>query len=271
MAEQAHSPAQQPHHQAQLALLNNSPEQHRDSQEVEIDLVALLYRILASWKLIAVIVVVCMVGALFYSTSYVTPLYRATSHIYVIGRDSAINLSDLQLGNNMMDDYIKAFDMWEVHDEVIKALDLKYTYSGIRSNLTVGASSGTHILDITFSSPDPQEAATVANEYANVVSNYISDTMRMDKPSVMSTALVPTNPYNISRTRSVAIGLVLGLVIGAGIVTVRFLMDDKIKTAEDVRRYTGLVNLAVIPKEENLMSSRGSVGVDMNKKNKGRK
>ena len=27
------------------------------------------------------------------------------------------------------------------------------------------------------------------------------------------------------------------------------LLDDKIKTAEDIRRYTGLVNLAIVPKE----------------------
>lgn len=268
MAEQAHSPAQ-PHHQAQLALLNNLPEQDKHSQEMEIDLVALLYRVLASWKLIAIIVVICMAAALFYATSYVTPMYRATSHIYVIGRDTAINLSDLQLGNNMMNDYIKVFDMWEVHDEVIKNLDLKYTYSQARSHLSVSNSSGTHILDIAFTSPDPEEAATVSNEYANVVSKYISETMRMDKPSVMSTALTPTNPYNISRTRSVAIGLLIGLLIGVGIVAVRFMLDDKIKTAEDVRRYTGLVNLAIIPKEEGLVSNHSSASV--NKKSKGRK
>lgn len=267
MAEQAHSPAQ-PHHQAQLALLNNLPEQEKHGQEMEIDLVALLYRVLASWKLIAIIVVICMAAALFYSTSYVTPMYRATSHIYVIGREG-INLSELQLSNNMMNDYIKVFDMWEVHDEVIKNLDLDYTYTQARSHLSVANSSGTHILDITFSSPDRQEAATVANEYANVVSNYISDTMRMDKPSVMSTALTPNNPYNISRTRSVAIGMLLGLLIGVGIVLVRFMLDDKIKTAEDVRRYTGLVNLAIIPKEEGLASSHSSASAS--KKNKGRK
>lgn len=269
MAEQAHSPVQ-PHRQAQLAQLNNLPEQHFDAQGTEIDLVALLYRMLASWKMIAIIVVVCIVAAVFYSTSYVTPMYRATSTIYVIGRDSGINLSDLQLGSNMMNDYMKVFDMWEVHDEVIKSLDLNYTYSQARSHLSVANSTGTHILDITFSSPDPQEAATVANEYANVVSSYISDTMRMDKPSVMSTALTPTNPYNISRTRSAAIGMIIGLLIGAGIVTVRFMLDDKIRTAEDVRRYTGLVNLAVIPKEEGLIGTHNSADLSK-KKSKGRK
>ena len=227
-------------------------------QEMQIDLVELLYRLLASWKMIACIVLVCMIVAAFYATSYVTPLYKATSTIYVIGRDSGINLSDLQLGNNMMNDYMKVFDMWEVHDEVIKNLKLRYSYTAIRRNLSVSNSTGTHILEITFSSPDPQEAAAVANEYANVVSNYISDTMRMDKPSVMSVALVPTNPYNISLTRSVAMGFLLGLLISCAIVALRYILDDKIKTAEDVRKYAGLVNLAIVPMEESLKKSHGS-------------
>ena len=32
-------------------------------------------------------------------------------------------------------------------------------------------------------------------------------------------------------------------------MTVRMLMDDKYKTAEDIRRYTGLATLAVVPVE----------------------
>ncbi|MBR1585181.1 MAG: hypothetical protein IJ662_06555 [Clostridia bacterium] len=253
--------------QAQLAHAVPAGAQMAGDQETQIDLLELLYRILASWKMIACIVIVCMIAAAFYSTSYVTPLYQATSSIYVIGRDSAINLSDLQLGSNMMSDYLKVFEMWEVHDEVIKNLKLDYSYAEIEKHISVSNSTGTHILDITFSSPDPQEASAAANEYANVVSNYIADTMRMDKPSVMSVALTPTNPYNISRTRSIALGFVLGLVIGCGIVVIRFIMDDKVKTVEDVRKYTGLVNLAIVPVEESVKATAHS----NNNKKKGRK
>ena len=259
MTEQAPRSVQRPLQEKQNRP-NQANEQHIGKQETEIDLMELLFRILANWKMIACIVIVCMIAAAFYATSYVTPLYRATSSIYVIGRDSGINLSDLQLGNNMMNDYMKVFDIWEVHDEVIKNLGLRFSYSGIRSNLSVSNPNGTHILNITFSSPDPKVAAQVANEYANVVSNYIADTMRMDKPSVMSVALEPTNPYNISLTRSVAIGLMIGLVIGAAIVTVQYLLDDKIRTTEDVRKYTGLVNLAIVPVEEGILPTQAHSG-----------
>ena len=112
-------------------------------------------------------------------------------------------------------------------------------------------STGTRMLDITFTSPSPAEASTVANEYAKVVSNFIHDTMAVEKPSIMSVALEPVNPVSPSRTRNIMLGFILGGLLGAGIVVLLFLMDDKIKTTEDIRQYAGLVTLAVVPIEDN--------------------
>ena len=177
-------------------------------------------------------------------------MYQATSTIYVLcRRDSAINMSDLQIGTALTSDYIKVFKMWEVHEEVISNLNLPYSYAQMRSMLSVANESGTRMLDITVTSPSPTEAAAIANEYAKVASQYIADTMATDKPNIMSVALVPANPVSPNKTRNIMLGFMLGLVLGAGIVTLRMLADDTYKTAEDIRKYTGLATLAVIPIE----------------------
>jgi capsular polysaccharide biosynthesis protein len=173
------------------------------------------------------------------------------------------------LGTALTSDYIKVFDMWEVHEEVISNLNLNYSYSKIRSMLSVTNSSGTRMLDISFTSPSPAEAAAVANEYAKVASKYIQDTMATDKPNIMSVALEPTNPVSPSRVRNIALGFILGALLAAGIVVFRFLMDDKIKTTEDIRQYAGLVTLAVVPIDEN--SEAEIVGKTKKKKNQRRK
>lgn len=239
------------------ALIRTQEEQNlrrnqsKNGGEVEIDLVELFFRMLASWKLI---VAFCLLGALgaFGVTRYLmTPMYRATSTIYVLSRkDSAINVSDLQIGTALTQDYIKVFNMWEVHEEVIANLDLPYSYAYMRSHLSITNTSNTRMLDIAFTSPDPQEAADVANEYAKVSSAFIAETMSTDKPNIVSVALTPTNRVSPSLTKNVAIGFMLGAVLSAGIVFIRMMTDDKIKTAEDIRRYTGLVNLAIVPKED---------------------
>lgn len=216
-----------------------------------IDLVDLMYRLLGSWKLIVGLGLVFALAFGIYTNFFVTPQYEATSTIYVLSRsDSAINMADLQIGSALTSDYIKVFKMWEVHAEVISNLNLPYSYNEMRGMLSVTNESGTRMLDITFTSSSAEEAAQVANEYAKVASQYIADTMSTEEPNIMSVALVPTNPVRPNKTKNIILGFILGVVLAAGVVTVRMLIDDKYKTAEDIRRYTGLVTLAVVPLED---------------------
>ena len=216
-----------------------------------IDLVELFFRLLTAWRLIAAF---CLLGVLlaFGITRFLmTPQYKATSTIYVLSRkDSAINMSDLQIGTALTQDYIKVFSMWEVHEEVISNLNLPYSYAYMKKHLSVTNTNNTRMLDIGFTSPDPKEAADVANEYATVASTFIAETMSTDKPNIVSVALTPSNPVSPSLTKNVAIGFLLGAILSASIVFFQMMLDDKIKTAEDIRRYTGLTNLAIVPKEE---------------------
>lgn len=221
-----------------------------DQSEMEIDLIDLAFTLLASWKLIVCLCLVCAVAAGVFTIYMITPQYEATSIIYVLGNsDSAINLSDLQIGNALTSDYVKVFKMWEVHEEVISNLNLPYSYQQMKDMLSVSNESDTRMIDITITSPNPEEAALIANEYAKVVSQFIADTMSTDKPNIMSVALVPSNPSSPSLSKNVIIGFLLGAVASCGYVVVRFILDDKYKTTDDIFKYTGMTSLAVIYQE----------------------
>ena len=102
------------------------PDPVEESSDIyaTVDLVELLYRLLGNWKLIVCLSLALALAAGLYSAFLVTPMYEATSTIYVLNRsDSAINLSDLQLGTYLTQDYIKVFEMWEVHEQVISSYE----------------------------------------------------------------------------------------------------------------------------------------------------
>ena len=236
-----------PEADAATGLPSGTPEEY----ETTIDLVELMYRLLASWKMIVAAAVALAVAFGFYTLCFVTPMYEATATIYVLSpSDSAIDMSDLQIGTALTSDYLKVFQMWEVHEGVISNLGLPYDYEQMRDMLSVKNDADTRMLDITITSPSPTEAASIANEYAEVVSDYIAQTMSTDRPNMVSSALVPANPVSPNKTRNILLGFIIGALIGVGIITVRMLLDDKYKTAEDIRKYTGLVTLAVIPQED---------------------
>lgn len=232
-------------------MTNNRPA--AAEMETSIDLIEMLYRLLASWKLILCLALIGALGAGYYTERYITPTYSATSTLYVVSsKDSVVSMSDLSLGSALASDFIKVFSTWEVHEEVISSLGLPYTYRQMQGMISVTNPANTRMLDIKVTSTSAQEAATIANEYAKVGSQYIADVMSTTKPSIMSVALVPANPNGPNKTRNIMMGFLAGAALAAGIVVLRMLMDDKIKTAEDIRKYTGMVTLAILPVEESL-------------------
>ena len=97
----------------------------------------------------------------------------------------------------------------------------------------------------------PREIAELTIEfYRRNYIEYISSTMLTDAPSEFSEALVPEAPVAPRKTMNVVLGFILGAFLVCAVTVVRFLLDDKIKTPDDIRRYTGLPTLAVVPDDE---------------------
>lgn len=208
-------------------------------------------RILTS---VALAVCIC---TMLYVFMIATPIYEATAQLYVVNsQDSVVNLSDLQIGSYLASDYQWIFKTWEVNQQVIEKLHLPYTVEEIKEMLTVTNPSNTRILLLTFASEDPAEAAAVANEYAAVASEYISDYMLTSKPSILSVALEPLMPARPKKLLVVAVATLLSLVVSVWVAFVVFLYSDKIKTADDLKKYMGTEPIAIVPIEKTSRSKR---------------
>ena len=77
--------------------------------------------------------------------------------------------------------------------------------------------------------------------------DFIYNVMDTEEPSMFSRALEPTSPVSPQKTRNVILGFLVGAIIMAGVFVVRFIMDDKIKTSEDITKYLGIPTLAIVP------------------------
>ena len=116
--------------------------------------------------------------------------------------------------------------------------------------VSVSNPTNTRILYITATSTDPEEAKVLADTYADVAREFIATTMDTREPNMFEEALRPTSPSSPSKTRNVAIGFMLGFIAACGIITVRYLMDDKIHSSEDVEKYLGIPTLGMLPMQQ---------------------
>ena len=240
---------QQPEAQ-ELGRKHSGGGQPYEDGEDEIDLVELMYRLLEKWK---IIVLACILGALIagaYTIFFVTPMYTATSKLYVVNaKDSAINLSDLQIGNYLASDYTEVFSNWHVHEMVLQRLGLDYTYTELSSMVSVSNPKDTRILYITVTSTDPQEAKDMADTYAQVAREFIAAKMDTKQPNIFEEALLPSRPASPNKTKNVLMGFVLGFVLCCGVIVVQFLTDDRLRSADDIEKYVQLPTLGVMPKQ----------------------
>ena len=200
--------------------------------EIEIDLGELFLRLLDKWY---VIVAAALVGTMLsgiWTFFFVTPQYEATTKLYILNSDeSVINLSSLQLGSQLANDYTYVFSNWHVHEAVIDKLDLDYTYREIEKMVRVNNPSNTRILDITVTSPNPEEAQLIANTYALVAPEFIAKVMKTVEPSIFQEARLPNAPVSPSKARNLILGFLIGAILAIGVITVMFVMDDKVRAS----------------------------------------
>ena len=216
----------------------------------EIDLLALFYRFLekAHWIILTALVGAAIAGVLVYKV--VTPIYEATAKIYIVGSDTTISLSDLQIGSNLAADYQEVFKNWHVHELVDKRLNLDYSYTKLAGMISVSNPTNTHVLYVTVKSPDPAEAKAIADTYAQVAREFIAAKMDMREPNIFEEAKLPDKPSSPRKSRSIIIGFLLGALLAMAIVTVTFLGDDRICSSEDVQKVGNLSTLGLIPLQE---------------------
>lgn len=217
-------------------------------QKMKLELWDFFFYIKNRVRFIALTMLLALICTLVYVVGIAQPVYEATAQLYVVNsKNAAINLSDLQIGSYLTSDYQWIFQTWEVNQQVIDNLSLPYTVAEMKKMLTVENPSNTRILMITFESPKAEEVAAVANEYAKVAGQYISDYMLTSDPSIISVALDPSKPVRPKKALTIAVvTLLVGLFDLWGLF-IKFLTDDKIKTAADIRKYFGTEPLAIIP------------------------
>ena len=228
-----------------------------EPDELEIDLVELMYRLLEKAKLIILAAVAGAIIAGVITFQFMEPTYTATSKLYVLNsKDSALSLSDLQIGTQLAADYIEVFSNWHVHEMVNQRMGTNYSYTQLGKMVKVTNPSDTRILYIQVETGSPEEAKLMADTYALVAQEFIAAKMETEMPNVFEEALRPTRPSSPHKTRNIVLGFMLGALLAGGIITVQFISDDRIRTSENLEKHLGIATLGMMPVAKGNESSK---------------
>lgn len=80
------------------------------------------------------------------------------------------------------------------------------------------------------------EAADIANELVKQACIYLPQIMETDEPNLVERAIPPTVKSSPSYAKNIVLGGLLGVVLCCGVLVVQYLLDDTLKTPDDVVR-----------------------------------
>ena len=222
-----------------------------DKEEIEIDLRELLFELKKRlWLiLVALFLGIGIAGA--GSAFLITPQYKSEAKLYILSKETTLtSLADLQIGSQLTQDYKVLVSSRPVMEGVINHLKLDYSYKELAGKLTVENPQNTRILSLTVRDENPYMAKQIVDDIANTASDYIGEIMEMVPPKLIEDGEVASEKASPNVLKNTIIGGILGLLLVCGFIVVRVILNDTVKSEEDVSKYLDLPVLAVIPKKD---------------------
>ena len=228
-------------------------EKTYDDNEIEIDLLELLGEFRRRiWMILGIIILFGGVAGAF-SAFVLTPQYKSTAMVYILSKETTLtSLADLQIGSQLTKDYSVMITSRPVLEQVIKNQGLNMTYGQLKARIRISNPADTRILNMTVSDTDPVRAKAIADEVANASSDYIGDIMEMVPPKIIEQGVVPASPASPSSNKNAALGGLACVAAACGVITLKVIMNDTIRSEEDVGKYLGMSVLASVPDDDGM-------------------
>ena len=226
---------------------------NENNGETVIDLFELLGAFIKRIWLVVALTVAGAVLAFVYTLFFVTPQYKSSALLYVNNSDFSlgsvsISTADLSAAKSLVSTYSVILKSRTVVNEVIDLSGVNYSYDQMLSMVDAKAVDNTEVFSITVTSSNPMEAEMLANLYAQVLPEKISEIVNGTDAKIVDYAVIAAKRSSPSYTKNTAVGALLGFVIAAAIVVIGYLRDDIIHSEDYLTKtYPNIPLLTVVP------------------------
>ena len=219
------------------------------TDEEYIDLGELFSALLHKIGTLLLVTVLFGAAGFMYASFIATPLYNASAMMIVnSGQRSQeyVSTDQLRSAASLVDTYSIIVKSDTVMDQVIKRLDIEDVFDSIVKDISVDAVNDTQIMRITVTATDPQSAVDICSEITEVAPDALVDMVEAGSVRLVSAANSTFQPVSPNVFRTTVLLALVGLFLTAGLIVIRTLLDNKVKTEADVAAID-LPVLGIIP------------------------
>ncbi|GAB3196432.1 polysaccharide biosynthesis tyrosine autokinase [Geodermatophilus arenarius] len=202
------------------------------------------------------------------------PTYTSTTQLFVSSTDLASAsevLQGSQFSQQRVASYASLITGQQLATRVVEQLGLPMSPEQLAAEVTATPVTDTVLIDVTVTDPSPQRAQQIADSIGAQFSSLVQEleTTDPDAPSPVKVTVtqrpqVPTAPTSPKPVRNVALGLVVGLALGAGGAIARARLDRSVKDVEVLSELVSAPAVATIMRDQTLdkrhVIEQGSTG-----------
>ena len=221
-------------------------------------------------NLIIVVTILAVMISGIVSFFFLTPIYQVSTQLLVNqakSEETAFNYNEVQTNLQLINTYNVIIKSPAILDIVREELDLDMSSNDLNNKITVSSEQNSQVVNIDVQDESPQTALKIANKVADVFQSEVVNIMNVDNVKILAKAEIEDelSPVKPQPLLNIAIGLVIGLMVGVGLAFLLEYLDNTIKSEQDVEKYLNIPVLGVIPtiseKEEvKVRSSRSQNG-----------
>ena len=191
-----------------------------------------------------------------------TPVYTSGTQLFISTTDSS-STSEVYQGNQFAEkriaSYAELLTSPELAARVIDRLGLDMAPDQLASNISATPVSGTVVLDVSVTDVSAEQAQRIAGAVgrefiavANELETPAGTTVSPVKVTVFGAPDLPLEPSSPRPVLNLAVGLFLGVLIGAAAAISRDALDRSVKDADDAAEIAGAPTIAVILRDNEL-------------------
>ncbi len=196
------------------------------------------------WRLI-VVVCLAVIGLAAAVTLTQTKVYESTTQFFVSTSGGNDSVALLQ-GNTFTQQRVKSYAQLLTTPRILEPVSEATGVTGdISGDITATTPPDTVIIEVAVRNADPAKARDIAQaiseEFPAAVGQLESPADGKPSPvkvTVVQPPTTPEGPVSPKPTRNLALGAVLGLLLGLAAAVLRELTDTTVKTEEDVAQVT---------------------------------
>lgn len=211
------------------------------------------------WLTVAVVALLTIAGAAVV-TLLTTPQYTSTARVYfaVQGGESVTDMAQgSTFTEKQMTSYAEIARSPLVLGPIAASLGGETDARDLADVLSVTVADETTILVIAATDPVPERARDLANAVADQLAASVGqlaperpDGTEAVRATIFDEAETPEAPTSPDLPQNLALGVVLGLVLGVGVALLREVLETKVRTDADIAALTDVTRLATVPVDE---------------------